>query len=377
MHRLDSSDFPHVASLAQDLRDQGMAQAVLAGTRPGIVVTDDATAPTATLIAAPEGGFAWIYLAGNPDRRSFREELNAWLFEEHGLGDEVVFAFFACDDRAWETALAEVLAPRVVIPDRRLHYECSEPPTAPPTGVPESYAIVPVDQAFLDSDTPVREEITKWMSANFGSREGFLEHGLGSVALHENRIVAWSLADSLVNGLCDIGIETDEEHRRRGLGAAVTRRTIDLAFERGATRVGWHCHAINVPSRRTAERAGFEFRYEYSVYPVQFDPEKHVQLVPIIAGELVEAGNAALERGEASEADRLFGLLLGFATDLEADVLHSAARAAAGSGAVDRAYELLDAAVDRGWRSATHTEGRTEFESLREDPRWETLLERM
>lgn len=377
MDRLNQDAFSRIEHLTGGLRDQGMALAVLAGLRPGLVVVDDRSQPTSILIAAPEGAFAWIYLAGDSENAAFCAELNGWLFDQQGLGREVVFAFIACDSSAWEASLLEIVSPRAVIPDRRLRYECEALVSPRDFAVPEGYTIFPVDRPLLDSDVSIPDKITEWMVANFGSAGAFLEHGLGSVAVHERRIVAWSLADSLVGGLSDLGVETEEAHRRRGLGAAVTRRSVELAFERGATRVGWHCHAINVPSIRTAEKAGLRLQYEYPIYPIQFDSERHAELTSVIAAEYTEAGLAALAARDYAEADLLFDRLLGFAPDLDADVHASAARAAAAVGDTDRAFGFLERAVERGQRAVERAMTQSELEPLKTDPRWETLVDRL
>ena len=304
----------------------------------------------------------------------FRKELSAWLFDERGLGLDVAFSFLACDRPEWEDALTEVIAPRTVIPARRLHYECITRPGDWQSTVPDGYRIADVDQALLDSDVKMHPRINEWMAANFGSTAGFLEHGIGAVAVHADKMVGWILADSFVDGLSDIGGEIEEAHRWKGLATAATCRTLELAFDRGAERVGWHCHAINTPSVKTAEAAGFELKYPYTVYPIHFAPEKHAKLVGIVVGEYVEAGDAAIASGDYLKAKASFSLALRLTPDASSDVLHSAARAAAGVGEADRAFELLFKAVKAGWSDAAHTTSRPEFESLRGDARLGTLF---
>jgi len=377
MRILDQDDYGRLDGLTAGLRDQGMALSILAGVRPGVVAVNDGDAPTTLFIGAPEGGFAWTYLAGDPTDRTFREELQAWLFEEHGLGADVVFSLMTCDSPDWEETLSDLFAPRTVIPDRRLHYECTERPDGWREVVPDGYRIVDVDRALLDSDVEMHPRVSEWLPANFGSTERFLECGVGAVAVHDGKIVGWILADSFVDGLSDIGGEVEEAHRRKGLAYAATCRTVELALDRGAKRIGWHCHAINVPSIKTAETAGFELKYAYTVYPIQFDPEKHEKLVAIIAGEYLEAGKAEIAAAQYAEADESFGKLLRLTPDVAADVLHAAACAAAGVGDVDRAFERLTDAIAAGWSDAKQTMTQPEFVALHQDPRWAALIGRV
>ena len=163
LHQLKPNDLHIVASFASGLRDQGMAQSVLAGIRPGVVLVDDRKRPTSLFIGAPEGGFAWTYLAGAPDNASFNRELNVWLFDEYGLSKEVGFSFLACDALAWEAALPGILAPRTVILDRRLHYECTTRPHGWQAAVPEGYTIHALDREFLASDVELHSD-PRWGS---------------------------------------------------------------------------------------------------------------------------------------------------------------------------------------------------------------------
>lgn len=374
MHILKPDEFSHARELADGLHDQGMALSVLAGIRPGLVAVDDRLDPKALFISAPEGAFAWTYLVGGAENRAFHQDLSRWLFDERGLGEEVSFSFLVCDPTVWEAALEDVIAPRTVIPDRRLHYEATERPGAWQARVSDGYEIVDLDQSLLESDVALHPQVARWLDANFGSAKSFLTHGLGAVAIHEREIVGWILADSFVDGLCDIGGEVVEAHRRRGLAHAMTCRTVELALDRGTRRIGWHCHAINVPSIKTAERAGFALAYAYTVYPIQFDPEKHEKLVGIVAGEYLEAGGAALSAGDFVKADEDFAMALRLAEASTPDVLFAAARAAAGVGAVDRALDLLRGAAAFGWTDARRAATQPEFTSLRQHPRWAEVL---
>jgi RimJ/RimL family protein N-acetyltransferase len=377
MERLEKDQYSSVRVVARGLSDQGMALSALAGVRPAVVLADSASAPTAICVVAPEAGFTWLYLAGNPHNRSFRRELRDWLFVERALGADVVFGWLTCDSLAWEEYLPEILAPRTAIPDRRLHYEWAQPATGWRDAIPAGYDVVPLDRALLASEIEVDKRVAVWLDANFGSADGFLEHGVGAVAVHEGKVVAWTLADSFIDGLCDLGTETDKAHRKKGLSYEATCLAVELALARGARRIGWHCHAVNVPSVRTAEKSGFELRYPCTMYPVHFDAARHEDLVRIIADEYAESAHEAVAQKEYAEADRLFTRMRGFDYQPNADALHAAARAAAALGAHNRAFALLDAAVDRGWTDAEATAAQAESEPLRGDARWADLLKRI
>ncbi len=62
---------------------------------------------------------------------------------------------------------------------------------------------------------------------------------------------------------------------------------------------------------------------------------------------------------------------------IDADDFYNGACCASLSGDVDRAFAMLDRAVDRGWRDAAWMSDDADLTPLRADPRWAELLERV
>lgn len=143
-----------------------------------------------------------------------------------------MFSFLVCDDTAWVTALAGILRPRAVVPDRRLLYKYTEPPRPWHGSIPVDYDILPVDRDLLESSAAIPERIARWFEHNFGSQAGFLDRGFGAAAIQANRIVAWCLSDSVVGDRSDVGVETEEPHRRKGLAYCTTSKALEQAFAR-------------------------------------------------------------------------------------------------------------------------------------------------
>ena len=367
---LESADYARVKRLVSELQDQSMALAVLDGTRPGIVLANSKVDPAAVFIAALEGSFAWTYLAGCTDDSTFNQDLNRWLFDEHSLGSDVAFSFLVCDNASWALALAAILRPRAVIPDRRLLYTCIQRPEPWHSAIPAGYSISSLDQDLFDSDVEIPEKVSQWFDHNFGSRAAFLSRGFGAAAVHDDQVVAWSFADSVVGDRADIGVETDEAHQRKGLAYCTTCLTLEQAFDRGLRQIGWHCHLINVPSVKTAEKAGFQLQREYPAYAVHFDVEKHAGLANVIGGEIIGQATAALEAGSYQEAHSLFDRAFGFSINDEPDVHLLAACAAAGCNELDIAFARLASAVALGWSPPTDGSAYPELARLQSDPRW-------
>src|SRR5262249_46715955 len=97
----------------------------------------------------------------------------------------------------------------------------------------------------------------------------FLEKGWGVCALHgvpgHINYAGWCLAENVVEGRCEVGIETLPPYRRQGIAHAMADVFISTAHQAGFSHVGWHCWKDNIASANTALKAGFELEREYPV----------------------------------------------------------------------------------------------------------------
>ena len=368
-----------VQPVAGSLARHVMARAVIAGTRPGLVVTDSSAAPTALAIIAPEGHFAWVYLSGSVNDKRFATELHRWMFEEQGAGQGVSQMFMVWDASGWEESLSELISPRQIVPERRLHYVCSRNREQRRPQIASGYRIESLRPEFVDNGPRLPPKIAAWGRSNFGSIEALLDSRIGSVAVSQGRIAGWCLPDSVVDGHADIGVEIEEAHRRRGLAWATTVCTVNQAFKQGIRYVGWHCDAGNAGSIKTAEKVGFQLQGEYPLLPVCVDRDEHRQLTAVIISGRKQAAKAALERGEVEEANKLYGALLPCLNPsaVDAETLFDAARTAALLHRREDALQRMEQAVACGWSFAIPLRTRPEFSELRTDPRWIGCVERI
>ena len=91
---------------------------------------------------------------------------------------------------------------------------------------------------------------------SWSSKEQFLEKGFGYVALDGERVAAAAFSAAVSLDEVDIGIETDEQYRHRGLAKLLAARMCREILSIGKKPV-W-AHAIsNEGSRRTAMACGF------------------------------------------------------------------------------------------------------------------------
>ncbi|HKD89534.1 MAG TPA: GNAT family N-acetyltransferase [Streptosporangiaceae bacterium] len=254
---LSRQAYATVAPLLTGLDHQLSVAAVLAGVMPGEVFVDDPGRPGAVFVHSPEGNF----IGGDPSDRSIadvREHL-ATTFVPERDGDLVLS--FSHD--GWPPARVAPDLTHFAVPRRHYLYRAKQPRPRP--NPPPEYRIVPIDATLL-RQLQVPSHLRSWMDSNWGSEDGFLTRGLGAAALHDDVIVSWSLADSIVADRAEIGIRTAPEHRRRGLATQVTAAAVAIAVDHGLTQVGWHCNDSNPGSYRTAEAVGFTMQRRYRLF---------------------------------------------------------------------------------------------------------------
>ena len=73
--------------------------------------------------------------------------------------------------------------------------------------------------------------------------------------MHGDTPAAWAFSAAVSDDEIDIGVETLERFRGKGLAAAAASEMIRFSLAAGKKPV-WACHAGNIASRKTAEKIG-------------------------------------------------------------------------------------------------------------------------
>jgi GNAT superfamily N-acetyltransferase len=140
-------------------------------------------------------------------------------------------------------------------PDRR-----ALDPTHPPVGgaVQDGSAVI----RFLDAaDGPALAAVhpdVRWVAKTWGGPSGLAASGRAVGAFVDGRLVA--VAGTFFLGVRhdEIGISTEPDVRRRGLGTRCAR-LLTTRLTAAGRALSWTTSVDNVASRRVAERCGFEF----------------------------------------------------------------------------------------------------------------------
>lgn len=93
-------------------------------------------------------------------------------------------------------------------------------------------------------------------SFSWESRDQFLKEGFGYIALDNGRVCAVAFSSSVSTDEIDIGVETHEDYRRKGLAAILASKMCERIVETGKRPV-WAHSISNKGSMNTALKCGF------------------------------------------------------------------------------------------------------------------------
>lgn len=129
------------------------------------------------------------------------------------------------------------------------------------TILPDDYRVIPVDKQLLlkleTGEVTNKEMLTERILGSWKSYDDFLNKSIAYTVIYNNKIVAVIVGTSNYNNIIPIDIETDENHRKKGLASVLTENFINKCNEKNII-AQWNCIESNIASRKTAEKAGFK-----------------------------------------------------------------------------------------------------------------------
>jgi RimJ/RimL family protein N-acetyltransferase len=378
IHEFGKTDYQKVQTLFNELLWNLITKAVIGGTNPGRIYVDNVENPKTAFMCTVEG----YYIAGHTDNDAFNKSLNKLIFERLFAGDtirkdetDIAIGFHP---NTWIEKMPAIFKGRTPLTTARRHYTCTKLKEKNwKNRIPQGFQIQRIEEKLLETPhLEIPEHVTNWMKTNWGSIPNFMKNGFGFCILHGKQIVSWSIADCVSDEACEIGIHTQEDHRRQGLATLTAAAAVDYALSNGFTQVGWHCEEYNAGSIGVAEKTGFKLERKYVQYYACADEAHHLE-------ETAQFHYRAKRYKEAIENYEKF-----FATPQEKlpkwlrEVLPQelgvhyfrVALAKAAIGENKGALEYLEKAVDNGWLHIDFLKSRKEFEKMHGTPVWNNIL---
>lgn len=229
------------------------------GFQEGDIYTDDVVNPTYALFWHVSG---FAYLTGMPGaadmddiyalmKNEGEKNLRRFVLE---LKDKEAQAYFEGKEDVEKHPRYRFRL--TVSEDKGLECEASEDKIRP------GYELKEVDAKLLSQISGRIVPSLFWSSA-----EEFLEKGKGYCLVCDGEVAAVAFSAAVSSRQVDIGIETKDAHRRKGLAAIAAKQMVSYVKSIGKEPV-WDCDAVNTGSRATAEKVGFEVMAEHAYYKV-------------------------------------------------------------------------------------------------------------
>lgn len=366
MQQLEKHNYGCIGPLFADLAQYNTSiDSVLEGHNPGMVFADDTKSPGVAVLTGPEG----MYLAGktpSPGSITVLKDLLNDLTQNHDF--EIIW--LTCDS-IWEEHL-DAMFPRPPLQQQRQHYVCTALTLDWRAAIPDGFTVQPITKTLLNrTKLEIPEHIHDWMEDNWGSSDEFLAKGFGFITedLEHQRVVSWSLCDCIGGNTCEIGIHTNPDYRRRGLAAITAASAVEYALTQGFKAVGWHCHAENLGSVKTAVKVGFVWERDYISHYCYRSEAVHLAESGHLQGLKGNYLSAAMYyvRADSAADQPSWGQYIPF---------HAACMFAQREE-IEEAWKWLDRAVERGFDDVNALEHSDALTPLKSQPEWKKLLEKL
>jgi len=219
---------------------------VLEGVTRGQILVDHADRPS--WAAARENAFGTLYLGGQCNAPL----LDSLLTYFRSIGDVGLGCWL-------DSELNDILPPAPDYDGRTLYFTEHAPRHRELLNarLPTGYSITPRNADLVKQSADYQMNLD-----SLGSIDSILHHTLGFVVLYEDQLVCEASTGAPTHGRIEIGVNTAEAHRRRGLAAMACAHLIEACKEKGYS-TWWDCAKQNTASANLARKLGFENEREY------------------------------------------------------------------------------------------------------------------
>lgn len=284
MIELKPIDYGSVLKFLPGLQlDTVIAYSIIGNKQPGRIFVDNGANPTAVLFWHRYGA---AVLTGNCGNTAFNEGVKALLLRRYENNQQRIT--ISIDNTAWKLTIEEMLR------ENLLPYSEAEKDQADIIGVGKRRIIVHNRLRHRFNNDKFNNFIKNIKMENkynldrinrdvypkiFGrvvpasfwdSAPDFFNNGAGYCLMDGDKFACVSFSAYIGNGQIDVGIETNPEYRRQGLGPIPAAAMVTYCLEHGYQPV-WGCLQDNAGSALIARKLGFE---PIGTHPVYFSIER-------------------------------------------------------------------------------------------------------
>lgn len=242
---------------------------IVAGECKGNLWVDDTEAPNIAIADSyAVGSFAFLgNIQSEEAYRKLKEFINFELFPML-KAKEINYFEFTIEDDDLRKPVLKMFDDREIQKEKEFSFRKNNSMPKVPD-LPEGYTIHKVDDKLWklinEGNIENGEFLTRRIMKSWEDFNDFYKKSLSFCIMHSNKIISVIAGTARFNNNIPIDIETDETHRKKGLGLILTERFVNECVSRGLT-AQWDCVESNPISKKLAEKAGFKFIKQNEVY---------------------------------------------------------------------------------------------------------------
>ncbi len=248
-------------------------KSVMEKNNPGWIFVDNPENPKSALIWSK--GIEGFYVAGDEKNPAFNEHFNEFIDTDIvPRAEKLDLGWFEINgvNPKWNDVLKEVLKERNLSTWNQYVYKYKKQQitaeNAPANG---NFKIQRIDEDFFESlHVDNMSFVFDILNLFWDSAENFLGKGIGYCAVCGDFIASVCYSSFISKNTHAIGIETEEEFRRKGFGQAAAAEVLKECLNKGFSAY-WDCETTNVASYKLAEKIGFERDIEYTCFGFPFN----------------------------------------------------------------------------------------------------------
>jgi len=238
------------------------ARAVIEKHLHGKVFVDDVDTPNTFYVVHPYG---MSLLFGNPDNDEFNRQFRHYALNKDRLRNK--FEWMQVFPDSWDDKLKDLFGSDlvkfsdnsenkndIVELNGRVNFKFNqEAYFAFKKNLPEiNYKIERTDKAIFNEMKGTVVPMHFWKDA-----EHFCNQGIGLSLFYDNKLASTAYSAFIFENFLELGIETVEEYRGKGLAQYACSALIDYCLQNNYEPV-WSCRFENTASYKLAQKLGFE-----------------------------------------------------------------------------------------------------------------------
>jgi RimJ/RimL family protein N-acetyltransferase len=224
---------------------------------PGVVYVDHSDCPKTVLIGTSSGIY---YIAGDETNHHFNHSFQEF-YTDKVQKKKARFTLFSSTKR-WDEVINKLFADET-IPMRRYSFSFNPNQySSEQWQIPNEFTVKRIDENTIKNSLEFNQA---YYEEYWGSVSNFLTNGFGYCVLHNETVASECTSIFVGNTMAEVDIATQEGYRGNGFAFITAKAFIDHCLKHDFIP-RWDCDVHNLASIKLAEKLGFNYPTEYSVF---------------------------------------------------------------------------------------------------------------